>query len=103
MKSNYLLAVALGGLAACAQQPPAAEPSPPLPRIIEVEGCDASKVRYAHGRAYSEELREELRQRAEARSARPIYRGQAITREYDKQRLNLELDAAEKLVRAYCG
>ena len=106
MNPNYLLAAALGCLAtACAQPQPAAgapSPSAPPPPVV-AEGCDAAKAQYAVGRPFSDALLDEARTRAGARIARTLRPGQAITMEYNLQRLNLELDANGQVTRARCG
>lgn len=106
MNTQYLIAIALGSLAAaCAQPaPPAGSPASPAPPPPVMAGeCDASKAQYAVGRPFSDALLEEARTRTGAKTARLLRPGQAITMEYSFQRLNLELDANGQVTRVRCG
>ncbi|MCH8686561.1 I78 family peptidase inhibitor [Pedomonas mirosovicensis] len=65
--------------------------------------CDAEKVQDIVGQAYSDALAENARKASGATTLRIIRPGQAVTMDFRQDRLNLELDAEEKIVRARCG
>jgi len=46
---------------------------------------------------------ESARQRSGAQTARILRPGQIITKEYDTQRLNLEVDGTGRILAARCG
>lgn len=66
-------------------------------------GCDPAPVQALFGQVASAELSARAREAAGARSLRTLAPGQATTREYAEGRLNLQLDADQRIVRAYCG
>lgn len=75
---------------------PAAVP-PPAPT------CDASQVQGLVGKAADEATVEQARIDAGATRARVLKPGQAVTMEFDGARLNLEVDADDKVVALRCG
>ncbi len=46
---------------------------------------------------------EDARVRSGARMARVVRQGQAVTQDFDRQRLNLELDGSGKIAAVRCG
>jgi hypothetical protein len=92
----------LGGLAAstvlfaaCAQPQAPAAPPP--------GACNAEAARFAIGQPATAQLAEQARQRAGATRVRLIRPGQMVTMEFDGSRLNLDVDAAEKVAGVRCG
>lgn len=65
--------------------------------------CGAQGAQWAVGKMGTAKVVEEARVRAGARMARVLRPGQMITKEFDSQRLNLEVDATGKVVGARCG
>lgn len=97
LRSTLLLA-AFVSLAACAAPPPAAPPAPAAPG-----SCDAKAAQFAVGQAYGEAIADEARRRSGARVSRALRPGQVVTLEYNSERLNLDLDAANRVIRVRCG
>lgn len=65
--------------------------------------CHADKAQYAVGKTYTVELGAEVQAASGAKAMRAIRPGQAVTMDYRQDRLNLELDAQDKITRASCG
>ncbi len=65
--------------------------------------CDAAKVQSAVGKSYTAELGAQVRQASGARSLREIRPGQAVTMDYRPDRLNVEMDAGNVIIRISCG
>lgn len=94
-----LIAAALAG--GCAQPLPVRggdAPSPP-----NVSGCDAAGAQFAIGQQATASLAQEAQRRAGATRVRLLRPGQVVTMEFDGARLNLEVDAADRVLRARCG
>jgi hypothetical protein len=68
-----------------------------------VAGCQAEPAQSVIGQVATAAVVEEARQRAGARSARVLRPGQVVTMEFDATRLNLDVDAASRVVRVRCG
>lgn len=105
MKRQYLLptlsAALLCLLSACAQQTPATPAAPPANSATGQ--CNPSGAQFAVGRAAEAALVEQARQRSGAQMARVIRPGQPVTLDYNLQRLNLDIDAGNRITRAHCG
>lgn len=105
MKRQYLLptlsAALLCLLSACAQQTPATPGAPPA--NSSAGQCNPSGAQFAVGRAAEAALVEQARQRSGAQMARVIRPGQPVTLDYNLQRLNLDIDASNRITRAHCG
>ena len=87
--------------AGCAQPLPAPGGDAPLPP--KVSGCDAAGAQFAVGQPATASLVQEAQRRAGASRVRLLRPGQVVTLEFDGSRLNLELDAADRVLRARCG
>jgi hypothetical protein len=81
-----------------ATTPPAA--SAPQPAAAS---CNAQPAQSAVGQNSTSSVVESARSRSGAKMARILRPGQIITKEFDAQRLNLEVDASGKIVAARCG
>lgn len=92
-------------LSACAQQTPAtATATPGAPPSASAGGeCRAPGAQFAVGRNAEAALVEQARQRSGAYMARVIRPGQPVTLDYNLQRLNLDVDAGNRITRAHCG
>jgi hypothetical protein len=65
--------------------------------------CNAQGAQFAVGKAPGASVVEQARQRSGAYMARVLRPKQAVTLEFNAQRLNLELDDAGVITRARCG
>ena len=103
MHSRLIPAMAAAALlAACASPPPA--PIDVRPNVPPAGGrCDAGPAQSAIGQNSTARNVEAARVTAGARMARTIRPGQMVTKEYDFERLNLEVDASGRIVAARCG
>lgn len=66
-------------------------------------GCDAEAAAFAVGETGDEPTVEAARSAANARTVRLIPPGTAITQDYVPDRLNVELDADDRITRLWCG
>lgn len=96
-----LLATAL--LAACSTAP--VDPKAPGPVTTHPAGgdCRMAGAQFALGRTADAALLTEAAQRAGAKTVRVLRPNQVITMEFNAQRLNLEVDKANRVVAARCG
>lgn len=112
MTNTALAAVASLGMAAlmagCASHgpAPAAAPSPtqsqaqaPAPDTL----CNAQPAQAAVGQSSTASVVESARARSGARMVRILRPGQVVTKEFDTQRLNLEVDANGRILAVRCG
>ncbi len=93
-----VIATTILAVSACAQTP-AVESQP----VDDLVACGGGKVRPLIGRTYDEALAGEVQRLSGAGAIRWIRPGQAITMDYRDDRLNLELDQADRIVRVRCG
>lgn len=87
-------------LAACAQTtaptaPPTTSPAP--------GACQAGPAGFAVGQVATPTLVAEAQRRAGAQRARVLRPGQVVTMEFDAGRLNLDVDAGDRVTRVRCG
>lgn len=112
MTNTALAAVASLGMAAlmagCASHgpAPAAAPSPtqsqpqaPAPDML----CNAQPAQAAVGQSSTASVVESARAQSGARMVRILRPGQMVTKEFDTQRLNLEVDANGRILAVRCG
>ena len=97
-----LLALACALLAASCAQPPAAPPGAPPPPPAG-SACNAAPAQFALGRVQTAPLVEEVRQRSGAYMARVLRPNQAVTMEFNAQRVNVVVDAENKVTAVRCG
>lgn len=84
-------------LAGCSSQPPAQQ-------AAEISGdCDVEQVHGALGQTASAELIEQVQQQANAKTLRVLAPGDAATMDYNPQRLNIDIDESEVIIRLTCG
>ena len=86
--------------AACVPQP---HPDPAHPLPPANVACNAASGEGPVGRQASLELGAEARRLTGARISRFLRPGQIVTMEYRADRLNLHLDAQDKVERINCG
>ena len=96
-----LLATAL--LAACSSPPVDPKAPGPVTTLPAGGDCRMAGAQFALGRTADAVLLTEAAQRAGAKTARVLRPNQVITMEFNAQRLNLEVDKANRVVAARCG
>jgi len=105
--SVSLSIVTLAALAACAAPPVppvAAAPAPVAPKAAEpAVRCAAEPAKFAVGQLHTAQLEAAVRHRAGASSVRVLKPGQMATTEVDAGRLNLEVDARNRITGLRCG
>ncbi|RYX93816.1 MAG: hypothetical protein EOO28_16720 [Comamonadaceae bacterium] len=97
--SAFLIAL-LQGCAATPAPVGAASVAQPPP---QQKSCDAAAAQFTVGQAWNSPLAEGARQRAGADSVRALRPNQMVTMEFNGARLNLELDASDRITRVRCG
>lgn len=65
--------------------------------------CDASKAQSVVGQNYTDALAAQAQAAAGAKTVRRLVPGQAVTMEFNGERLNLETDASSVIVTVRCG
>src|SRR5690606_17539981 len=97
MFKRILLTVVLSGsLAACVAP---MQTSPPATPGV----CSTERTSPIPGHHISPELEQKAKQLSGANTVRVLRPGQVITREYRADRLNLQLDSYDVVVRVHCG
>ena len=93
----------MGGCASHGQAPaptqPQAQAQAPAPEAL----CNAQPAQAAVGQNSTASVVELARVRSGAQMARVLRPGQVITKEFNAQRLNLEVDANGRIVAVRCG
>src|SRR3546814_16134772 len=96
MRMNRLAVLSVAGLlASCATA------SPPIPE--PTGNCDASKGQFAVNQSYTVELAASVQESTGSRAMRVTRPGQAVTLAFPQDRVNVELDENDKIVRVKCG
>lgn len=90
-----LLALGLTQVA-CAPMPP--QPSPPY-----AGQCDDAKLGWAVGKQATADVVERVRVESGSQSARVLKPGQMVTMEFIAGRVNVYVDAANRIERVACG
>lgn len=75
----------------------------PAPTPAPVALCDAGPAQSAVGQNSTASVMESARVRSGAQVARILRPGQMITKEFNAQRLNLEVDASGRIIAVRCG
>lgn len=86
-------------LAACAQQQSAQAQG----GDSAAGSCDARAAQFAVGYASTDALAAEVRRRSGARVVRVIHPGDMVTQEFNADRVNIELEAGNRVARVRCG
>ncbi|WP_068830594.1 I78 family peptidase inhibitor [Pseudomonas sp. BMS12] len=85
-------------LAACASSPQETTPA------VQNDGrCDAEAVQHLVDQRITTEMAEEARVQAGAKYLRVTQPNQPVTMDYNPQRLNIDIDDADTIVRLSCG
>ncbi|MDW5378461.1 I78 family peptidase inhibitor [Halomonas sp. HP20-15] len=91
-------------LTACSGAPrPATAPEPPPLQASAPATCGADALRGHIGERLDESLREALQGTSGAQRVRIIRPGQGYTMDYRPERLNVHLDAQQRIDRLSCG
>ena len=93
----------LGLLAGCTTPGAPSQGESPMPPPPPGTACNADGAQFAIGKAPGASVVEEARQRSGSYMARVLRPNQAVTMEFNAQRLNLEIDAAGVVRRVRCG
>ncbi|MBU0565229.1 MAG: I78 family peptidase inhibitor [Pseudomonas sp.] len=84
-------------LAGCSSQPP-------VQQTAEISGdCNVEQVHGALGQTANVKLIEQVQQQANAKTLRVLAPGDAATMDYNPQRLNIDIDESEVIIRLSCG
>ncbi|MFN3375964.1 MAG: I78 family peptidase inhibitor [Burkholderiaceae bacterium] len=103
-RPNLAPLLALGLLLSACAQPPAAPEFPANSTGAPPGGmCNAQGLASFVGQMATASVTEAVRVRAGARMARILRPGQMITKEFIAERVNLEVDAAGRIVALRCG
>ena len=100
---RYIALLCVTLLAACAS------PAPPTPIDVRPNipphggRCNAGPAQSVIGQISTARNVEAARVAAGARVARTLRPGQMVTKEYDAERLNLDVDTSGRIVAARCG
>lgn len=96
---TLLLAAATSAVAACSSVDlNAPEAQGDAPRI-----CNADQASHIGGQKITPQLEQQALQSSGAGMLRVIRPGQMVTRDYRSERLNLQLNDFDVVVRVYCG
>lgn len=79
------------------------KPEPDQAPAAAEHGCTSATVEHLKGKTATPELLEQARQQAGALSARILTPSSVVTLEYNRQRLNLNVDAQRLITRVSCG
>ena len=99
--SGYGQPAASPGPAPSTTAPSTTAPSPAAPAPIAE--CNAQPAQFAVGQNSTAAVMESARVRSGAHMARILRPGQMITKEFNAQRLNLEVDGSGRIVAVRCG
>lgn len=81
----------------------ASSTSGPAPAAAPVVQCNAQPAQFAVGQNSTATVVESARARSGAQLARILRPGQIVTKEFDAQRLNLEVDSNGRILAVRCG
>ncbi|HEY5971954.1 MAG TPA: I78 family peptidase inhibitor [Pseudoxanthomonas sp.] len=79
-----------------------AQPAPPEP-TVPAGACDDSQAQWAIGKTVTEADVEQARKDSGAETARILKPGQAVTMEYNANRLNIDVDGTGAATAVRCG
>lgn len=94
----FLVSAATLALAACSSVDLSEPDNNAIPRI-----CNADNASHVTGKRMTTALEQEAKRASGAGIIRVIRPGQMVTKDYRSERLNLQLNDHDTVVRAYCG
>jgi len=101
---SLALGAAITGCAGYGQTPaPSAASTATGAGSLPASVCNAQPAQFVVWQNSTASVVESARQRSGAQTARILRPGQIITKEYDTQRLNLEVDGTGRILAAKCG
>ena len=83
-------------------KPPYPEPAPP-PQDDEIMKCDARKATWAVGQIADEPMVTRIRTETRSKGVRVIKPGMAVTMDYREDRVNIDVDANNRILTVRCG
>jgi hypothetical protein len=95
------LALLVPGLVLGCAQPAPAPASATLP--VPPGECAAETARLLEGKVFDADIQAQAQRLTGARSVRVVRPGQAVTMDFNPFRLNIELDASDRVLRVRCG
>ena len=96
-------AAVMAGCAAPAPPPPPAPAPVAAPAPPPAPSCSAEAAKFAIGQPHTAQLEGAARHRAGARTSRVLKPGQAVTMEFNGDRLNVDVDARNRVTGVRCG
>lgn len=93
--------IATSMLCACTSLQPA--PGKPDAAAARAGACHADPVQWAIGQEATQDTMGRVWRESRAGLIRPIALGQPVTKEFRVDRVNVELDAGNRIKRVYCG
>jgi len=102
MKRVGMSLVVVLGLAACAPTQ-ALQPKSPGPQIASSGECHADRVAWAVGQPWNQQVMARVWKESGAGLIRPLAPGQAVTREYKPDRINVLVDDKNVVTGVNCG
>ncbi len=98
----YSLCVAFSTLTACASTTPL-QPASGGPQVSGDGTCHADRVAWAVGKQADEQTMKAVWKQSGSGLIRPIAPGQAVTRDFRPDRINVHLDAGNVITKVDCG
>lgn len=101
MRRLLLFTLMICASSACTPMPPKAKPSKPFPP--QVMRCQADPGQRFVGQSATDDVVEQVRVATGANSVRVLKPGMAATMDFRDDRLNLNLDERDVIVKVTCG
>ncbi|MDB5752160.1 MAG: hypothetical protein JWP65_2581 [Ramlibacter sp.] len=95
MRPTLLLSTLFAACLACACAQQQATPVPGT--------CNAQAAQFAVGYIFTDALVDEVRRRSGAKLARVVRPGRAVTMDFSAERVNLEIEAGNRVAKVRCG
>ncbi|WP_237642525.1 I78 family peptidase inhibitor [Stenotrophomonas panacihumi] len=102
MKHAAMGVVLVFGLAACAP-PKSMQPESPGPQVRSDGACHADRVAWAVGQPSDQQVMARVWKESGAGLIRPIAPGQAVTRDFKPDRINVYVDGGNVITKLDCG
>jgi formate-dependent nitrite reductase cytochrome c552 subunit len=96
------MCVVVSMLAACASTAPM-QPASAGPQVSDDGTCHAERVAWAVGKQGDEQTMKAVWKQSGAGLIRPIAPGQAVTRDFRQDRVNVHIDSGNAITKVDCG